>query len=194
MDRLFNRSGREPRAPASPFRRELFAHFPFTPDAQEWLEREIGIQVHDPASTRGGGYWHPDRRLVELFTAQYEAAIHEHAHAWWHDRRLQSDAAVRLMVAVVHLSEESDPAFTPMTALAHHYIYGIRSQVDPNSPTGYWRGMLAEGNDWEMYAGLASGCMADLRLLPPYVRPYYTDLFRLLPPEAPAPVERAPHR
>jgi hypothetical protein len=36
--------------------------------------------------------------------------------------------------------------------------------------------------------------MADLRLLPPYVRPYYTNLFRLLPPEAPAPVEHAPHR
>lgn len=194
MDRLFNRSGRETRPPASPFRRELFTHFPFTPSAQEWLEREIAIQVHDGTSMRGGGYWHPDRRLVELFTAQYEAAIHEHAHAWWHDRRLQNDAAVRLMVAVVHLSEEAAPAFAPMTALAHHYIYGIREQADPNSPTGYWRGMLADGNDWEMYAGLASGCMADLRLLPPYVRPFYADLFRLLPPDSPSPVERAPHR
>ena len=35
--------------------------------------------------------------------------------------------------------------------------------------------MLAERHDWEMYAGLASGTMADLRLLPPYVRPFYEE-------------------
>jgi hypothetical protein len=54
--------------------------------------------------------------------------------------------------------------------------------------------MLAEGNDWEMYAGLASGCMADIRLLPDYLRPFYQGLFKLLPPEAPSPLDGAPHR
>ena len=194
MDRLFKRREVLPSASATLFRTELFSRFPFTADAQRWLEREIGLQLHDSGSTRGGGFWHPDRRLVELFSVQYEAAIHEYAHAWWHDRRLQDDAAVRLMVAVVHLSDEADPAFAAMAGLAHHYIYGIPTQPDSSSPTGYWRGMLAEGNDWEMYAGLASGCMADLRLLPPYVRLFYADLLLLLPAAAPSPLEGAAHR
>jgi hypothetical protein len=194
VDRLFKRREALPDDNAGPFRSELFSRFPFTTAAQRWLESAIGLQLHDSSSTRGGGFWHPDRRLVELFSAQYEAAIHEYAHAWWHDRRLQKDAAVRLMVAVVHLSEETDPAYAAMAGLAHHYIYGIPTQPDSNSPTGYWRGMLAEGNDWEMYAGLASGCMADLRLLPPYVRPFYADLLVLLPPDAPSPLAGAAHR
>ena len=44
-------------------------------------------------------------------------------------------------------------------------------------PTGSWRGMLVEENDWEMFAGLASGVMGDMRLLPPYVRRFYAGLF-----------------
>lgn len=184
---------KDPGDPAA-FRSELFRRFPFTPEARLWLEREIGLLVHDMRSTGGGGYWHPDRRLVELFSVQYEAALHEYAHAWWHDRRLEDDAAVRLMVAVVHLSEETNPAYADLRTLGHHYVYGRREQPDPNSPTGYWRGMLAEGNDWEMYAGLASGCMADIRLLPPYVRPFYADLLTQLPPDEPSPLHGAPHR
>ena len=54
--------------------------------------------------------------------------------------------------------------------------------------------MLAERNDWEMYAGLASGCMADIRLLPPYVASYYEAMLRRLPDGSPEPVDLAPHR
>jgi hypothetical protein len=194
MDRLFGRRVAEPRDAATAFRAEVFARFPFSAEAQHWLTGEVAFQVHDASSTAGGGYWHPDRRLVELFSGQYEAAIHELAHAWWHDRRLLDDAAVRLMVSVVHLSEEADAAYAAMAGLAYHYVYGIRQQADASSPTGYWRGMLADGNDWEMYAGLASGCMADIRLLPPYVRPFYAELFRLLPVAAPSPLAGAVHR
>lgn len=194
MQRWLSRRGERQEPAAAAFRAELFARFPYAPAATDWLAREVAFTVHDPHSVGGGGYWRPDQRLVELFTAQYEAAIHEFAHAWWHDRRLDDNAAVRLMVAVVHLSEEQDPAYAATAGLAHHYVYGIRTQPDANSPTGYWRGMLAEGNDWEMYAGLASGCMADIRLLPPYVHPFYDGLFRLLPPDAPSPLEGAPHR
>ena len=194
MERWRSRRNERAEPDAAAFRAELFMRFPYTPEAADWLSREVGLVVHDPRSLRGGGYWRPDQRLVELFTGQYEAAIHEFAHAWWHDRRLEEDAAVRLMVAVVHLSEEHDPAFAAMAGLARHYVYGIRTQPDTNSPTGYWRGMLADGNDWEMYAGLASGCMADLRLLPPAVRPFYAGMFRLLPPAAPSPLDGASHR
>jgi len=38
--------------------------------------------------------------------------------------------------------------------------------------------MLVERNDWEMYAGLASGMMADVRLVPD---------------DAPSPAALAPH-
>jgi hypothetical protein len=44
-----------------------------------------------------------------------------------------------------------------------------------------------------MYAGLASGMMADLRLVPPYVRPLYIGMYTLLPDDAPSPASLAPH-
>jgi hypothetical protein len=151
---------------------------PLVPAAWDWLKRYgVTVKVRDPRSTRGGGYWWPDRKQVELFTAQEEAAIHELAHAWWHERRLEGGRAAELMVAVVKLTEETDPRYARAAQLAREYIYGIPSQRDPNSPTGWWRGMLVEGNDWEMYAGLASGAMGHLERLPPYVRQFYSGLF-----------------
>jgi hypothetical protein len=141
------------------------------------LEEGVSVTVRDAKSAGGGGFWWPDRRLVDLFTAQEEAAIHELAHAWWHPRRLQDSNAARLMVAVVKLTEESDPRYARARDLAGHYVYGIPTQADPNSPTGWWRGMLVDGNDWEMFAGLASGVMGDPRRLPPYVREFFDELF-----------------
>ena len=55
------------------------------------------------------------------------------------------------------------------------------------SPEQNWPGMLVDRNDWEMYAGMASGMMADLRLVPPYVREFYADMYELLPDDAPSP-------
>lgn len=151
---------------------------PITAAAWDWLQRYgVRVSVRDPRSTSGGGFWWPDRKLVDLFTAQEEAAIHELAHAWWHERRLQDAAAAELMVAVVKLSEETDPRYARAAELARQYVYGIRGQRDPNSPTGWWRGMLVEGNDWEMFAGLASGTMGHPERLPSYVRRFYTGLF-----------------
>ncbi len=151
---------------------------PFRAEAIRWLrDWGVTIAVRNPSTTTGGGYWWPDQKRVDLFTAQEEAAIHEIAHAWWDPRRLQDANAARLMVAVVKLSEETDPRYARAAELARAYVYGIPTQKDPNSPTGWWRGMLVEGNDWEMFAGLASGVMGDITLLPPYVRPFYAELF-----------------
>lgn len=151
---------------------------PLKPAAWQWLQDYgVRIDVRDTASTRGGGFWWPDKKLVDLFTVQEEAAIHELAHAWWHERRLEGTNAAELMVAVVRLSAETDPRYAPMAQLAHHYVYGIPSQADPNSETGWWRGMLCEGNDWEMFAGLASGTMGHPSRLPPYVRKFFEGFF-----------------
>src|SRR5215468_1104256 len=65
------------------FRDDVLTRFPFTAAACEWLTAAIGFEVEDLSSTRGGGFWYPEQNKVFLFTAQYEAAIHELAHAWW---------------------------------------------------------------------------------------------------------------
>ena len=151
---------------------------PLQPNAWRWLqEYGVRVEVRDPTATRGGGFWWPDKKLVDLFTRQEEAAIHELAHAWWHERRLEGTNAAELMVAVVKLTEETDTRYARAAELARHYVYGIQSQADPNSPTGWWRGMLCDGNDWEMFAGLASGTMGQPERLPVYVRRFYSGLF-----------------
>ncbi len=155
------------------------APLPFRPEAIAWLrDWGVQIQVRDPRSKSGGGYWWPERKLVDLFTAQEEAAIHEVAHAWWHPRRLEGRNAAEMIVATVKLSEEPDPRYERARTIANYYVYGIPSQKDTGSPTGWWMGQLVnQGNDWECYAGLASAVMGDLALLPPYVARFYEELF-----------------
>ncbi len=151
------------------FREELFRLFPFTPEAKDWFRREIGFQVLDHTSTTGGGGWYAHERTVRLNTAQYEAAIHELAHAWWHDRRpAQKDA---LVAAVQRLAQEAD-THPKVGRVAYDYIHGIPTQPGfeqgmllPQEKWGTGGGPHGEWNDWEMYAGLASGCMADIRAL-----------------------------
>ena len=165
------------------YREEVFSAFPYTEEAKQWLRTAVGFEVEDLSSTRGGGYWYPDENKVFLFTAQYEAAIHELAHAWWHYRRAGQEDA--LIDATIALAAETDSRYAHMAGLAHGYIHGIPAQS--------WPGMLVDRNDWEMYAGMASGMMADLRLVPPYVRRFYDGLFILLPDAAPSPAARARH-
>lgn len=170
-------------AEAAAFLEEVFATFPYAEEGKQWLREHPRFEVQDLRSTRGGGYWDPTRNLVFLYTGQYEAAIHELAHAWWHPRRIgQEDAMMR---ATIQLAEEPDPRYRRTRQLAYGYIHGI--------PEQHWAGMLVERNDWEMHAGLASGMMADLRLVPPYMRVFYDGLFMLLPDDAPSPAELARH-
>jgi len=148
---------------------EVMERYGFTPEAARWIRREIPVQVDDASSTGGGGYWIPQQRLVRLFSAQHEAAVHELAHAWWHFRRLGQEKA--LMQAVVRAAHEPDPRYRRVRDLAHGYVYGIAAQG--------WPGLLVDSNDWEMFAGLASGTMGDMNLMPPYLRVFYQGLFRL---------------
>jgi hypothetical protein len=139
----------------------------FTPGAQRWLRANVNLRVDDLNSTNGGGYWQPETREVRLFTAQDEAAVHELAHAWWHDRRhpVKDD----MIEATVRLSDERDPRYRDTANLAFGYVHGI--------PEQNWEGLYVTRNDWEMFAGLASGTMGDMRKLPPYVRKLYEGLF-----------------
>ncbi len=162
---------------------EVLATFPYTEAAQAWFRSAITFEVENLKSTQGGGFWYPDRDTVFLYTAQYEAAIHELAHAWWEERRPRLKDA--LIEATIALSNESDPRYERMQRLTYGYIHGI--------PEQNWAGMLVDRNDWEMYAGMASGMMADLRLVPPYVRDFYDEMYLLLPDDAPSPAVVARH-
>jgi hypothetical protein len=180
---------------------DLFARFPFSAGSRDWLRQNVRVEILDRASTAGGGGWYPDRALVRLNSAQYEAAIHELAHALWEVRRRDRPTRDALVEAVQRLAEDPDPRWAPMRVLARHYAYGIaeqpgfeRGMLLPPSEWGRGGGPRGEWNDWEMYAGLASGCMADIRRLPPYVRRFYEDAFDELPPDAPSPERLAPHR
>jgi hypothetical protein len=168
----------EPRGRVVAWFEELFERHPFTATAKE-LFRSLRLEAGDLSAEWGGGFWWGDQRLVQVRGAQDEAAIHELAHAFWHGERERGSNARDLMAAVTRLAEEPDPRYRRAQRLAHDYVHGIPTQPDPSSPTGYWRGMLVEENDWEMFAGLASGTMGDMRLLPPYVRSFYSGLFRI---------------
>ena len=108
------------------FREEVLTRFPYTDEARQWLSTASAFEVQDLRSTRGGGYWIPDARKVFLFTAQYEAAIHELAHAWWHYRRAGHEDD--MIEATIALAEERDPRYARMAGLAHGYIHGIPAQ------------------------------------------------------------------
>jgi hypothetical protein len=186
---------------ADEFLADLFDRFPFAGPAQNWLRENVRVELWDRASTQGGGTWHPDLSTVRLHTAQYEAAIHELAHALWEGRRRDRRVRDELVAAVQRLAEDPDPRWERVRALAGHYVHGIAEQPGfeqgmllPASEWGRGGGPRGEWNDWEMYAGLASGCMADVRLLPPYLRRFYAGVFDELPPGVPSPERLAPHR
>ena len=186
---------------ADEFLDDLFDRFPFAGQAQDWLRQNVRFEMRDRASTSGGGTWHPDLSTVRLHTAQYEAAIHELAHALWDGRRRDRQVRDGLVSAVQRLAEDMDPRWERVRTLARHYVHGIAEQPGfehgmllPEREWGNGGGPRGEWNDWEMFAGLASGCMADIRLLPPYLRRFYAGVFRELSPEAPSPENLAPHR
>jgi hypothetical protein len=179
---------------------ELFELFPFTPQAQAWLRDNIAVQIVDMHNLSGGGGWYADQSLVRLAGIQYEAAIHELAHAVWHRQHQNSQIRDEFVAAVHDLAADDDPRWERTHTLARHYVYGIADQPGfehgmrlPPDEWGLGAGPQNNWNDAEMYAGLASGCMADIRRLPPYVRRFYTNLFRELGPQSPAPISRIPH-
>jgi hypothetical protein len=177
------------RVPASPEMREYFgfSEMAHPEDARRWFEelfrREpfcgeavvyfqgLRLEVGTLDEPMGGGYWFGDRGLVMLRGTQEEAAIHELAHAWWERRRSAERDA--LMSTLRALGAHCSPEFPRIAELADVYCNGIQTQVDPNSPTGYWRGMLAEDNDHETFAGFCSGVMADASKMPPELRRFY---------------------
>ena len=164
-------------ATSDAFRRHILASYPFTAEARVVLGRPRFF-VADLARPLGGGAWYgPVANRIDLQGIQAEAAIHELAHAWadltgfYPDRAHPDDPwptrhpALRADVRAVALSDA--PADDPIAALCREYEFG-------RPPDG--AGALGE-LDYERFAGLASGCMGDLRRLPPPLRRWYRGLF-----------------
>ena len=138
--------------------------------------RSLRLEMGTLDEPMGGGYWFGDRRLVMLRGTQDEAAVHELAHAWWeHQRASRRD---ELMQLLRELGAKPPTGYPRIAELAHVYCHGIRTQHDPNSPTGYWRGMLAEDNDHETFAGFCSGVRGQARQMPPELRVFYRGLLK----------------
>jgi hypothetical protein len=156
---------------ARAFFEELWRRQPFQPEAIEYF-RTLRLEVGSLDEPLGGGYWFGDRNLVMLRGTQDEAAVHELSHAWWERQRTAHRDA--LMDLLRELGNHPPADFPRIAELANVYCHGIKSQKDPNSPTGYWRGMLAEDNDHETFAGFCSGVMADAAQMPPRLRAFYT--------------------
>lgn len=154
---------------------ELWQRQPFEAEAVAYF-RTLRLEIGTLDEPMGGGYWFGDRQLVMLRGIQDEAALHELAHAWWERRRsTQRDA---LMDVLRELGTHPPAGFPRAAELASVYCHGIKTQRDDTSPTGYWRGMLAEDNDHETFAGFCSGVMADANLLPPALRSFYSGFLR----------------
>jgi hypothetical protein len=155
---------------------ELFARQPFAPEAIDYF-RTLRLEVGTLDEPMGGGYWFGDRGLVMLRGAQDEAAVHELAHAWWERRRERERDD--LMAVLRQLGAEAPRGYARIAELAKVYCEGIKSQHDASSPTGYWRGMLAEDNDHETFAGFCSGVMADAHQMPPELRRFYSGFLKV---------------
>jgi hypothetical protein len=153
----------------------FWRRWPFESDAVDYF-RGLRLEIGTLDEPMGGGFWFGDRGLVMLRGTQDEAAVHELAHAWWDRRRgAQRDA---LMQVLHELGTDPPAGFPRIAELASVYCNGIPTQKDPNSPTDYWRGMLAEDNDHETFAGFCSGVMADANQLPPELRRFYAGFLK----------------
>jgi hypothetical protein len=161
------------------FRDDVLRRYPFTAEARELL-RSVPFEVKNLSEPVGGGGWYgPDGRRIVLEGIQDEAAVHELAHAWADLAGFYQDRAADgppwpilhrpFRAAVKRAADDPDPRYGRLQFLAHQYEYGDQSIGFP--------GMFE--NDPERFAGLASGTMGDLRLMPSYLARWYGGLFTL---------------
>src|SRR3954464_8898784 len=100
---------------------DLFQRYAFTSESIEFF-RTLRLEAGDLSREHGGGFWWGDHRLVQVRGAQDEAALHELAHAFWHDAREVDGNARAMMDAVVRLAEEPDPQYARAQKLAYDYV------------------------------------------------------------------------
>lgn len=188
----------QPFADANTFRDFIFKSFGFTNTAIAYIENNSSMAVKDLKNAcGGGGGWMPGDKKVEVNCTQYEAALHELSHVWWHGYRLQNPDMVKGLAKDVVRMANGEGATTEAANFAKGYVNGI----------GDWKGMYCTDNgcadtkniqdsdfdlteaaknakiiDWEIYAGLSSWTMGRFkdgtRILPQYMWKYFEPQFK----------------
>ncbi len=168
----------QPFASVEAFRQHIFENYRFTPQARRILSN-VEFVIQNMREPVGGGWWFgPHGNKIELMGIQDEAAVHEMAHAWADYTRFYDEVDTANGVPWPTLNrafradvrrgaDETDPRYARIVHLCRDYEYG--------NPALNFPGMFE--NDSERFAGLASGSMGDLLLMPPYIRRWYTGLF-----------------
>lgn len=182
------------------FREQIFELYGFTLGAREFIRNNSGIVVHSFSDFGGGGYWHPDQTLVELFTAQHQAAVHELSHTWWHRfRAAHPEMKMGLAKDVVKLADMdvfSSPQYKAAIQFAHSYVYGVGDWIGMYGNADYENNtaelpadihnltiedFLYKINDWEIFAGFCSWTMGRYKtgphILPQFLWKYLSTLF-----------------
>jgi hypothetical protein len=137
------------------------------------------FSIYDWNSERGGGYFNfTSPKWVELFTVQREAAVHECAHAaWWAVERLwplKKDPLVRRLCAeFARQADMPQHEYGTVRRLCHVYRYGDGNWL------GMWEADKQRWNHDEVFAGLASGTMGDMSLMPPALRSIFGHVFKV---------------
>lgn len=97
---------------AANFREYIFEAYGFSRTGRKLIRETSRIIVLDWTNTAGGGGWWggmgPFYDLVQLFTRQHEAAVHELAHAFWHFYRLARPEARKELAQATVLLAKSD--------------------------------------------------------------------------------------
>lgn len=183
---------------ARKLREAIFRDFGFRPEAARHIRDTSAVEVKRLDHDSGGGGWAPWDRLVILETTQREAAVHEFAHVWWHDRRRthpEAPAALaRDVVRLAGMDPGRSPEYAEAIAFARGYVHGV----------GDWKGMYPGVRDprhltredlrtrvldWEIFAGFCSWTMGDFqrgsRRLPSFMarhlQPLFTGRIRAVP-------------
>lgn len=163
------------------FKDWVFKEAGFTPESQQELQK---VELQVKRSIGGGGGWIPLSQSIELGAPSLEGAIHEYSHVYWQPRRKEEGDA--LVQAAMQLAKEIDPQYETASMLARAYIQEMQLEDGTvHKPVmlleernwGQGSGPDKKWNDWEIFAGLASGVMGHLEMLPDYIKSFYEGLF-----------------
>lgn len=152
----------------------------FREDAQRLLLDNCVFEMADPGSIRGGGFcrfgYDGERTVVHLDTAQHEAAVHEMAHAWWFLIEVGNQARKDLLVnrLLEYFLKQADATPGRFALVRNHcriYKYG-----EGDFP-GMWMDHRERWNHDEIFAGLASSVMGDVRQMPADLRRIFRHCF-----------------
>jgi hypothetical protein len=151
------------------YREKVLNQYNYTKEARFWMTNNAPLAIRRPGTEDGGGFAVPKtdengrtRSYATINGKDDEAAIHELAHVWFdhkvNEKGFNEAEQAKFRAGVERLANDPD---------ADPHMRGVAQDQLRRNPD----------NISELYAGLASGSVTDISRLPPYLRPYYADMF-----------------